>query len=346
MMTIRKLRTHQPIDPASPPDWRTSIGQIAVEIETVDGLTGYGVGGGGAAGMHVIREVLEPMLLGRPVEPIEAHWQRMYEATLPFGQKGVAIMAISGVDLALWDLRAKAAGLSVARCLREHESSPVDRPIDTPLPTYSTVWDEVDPETAAGSQAVKLHVHPTSTVRLADTIEAGVAATRSAIGPDRDLMVDAWMMWPEDETLDIINRLAAHNVSWVEEPLPIHSYDAYTRLVEQSPIPIAGGEHEFTAYGFRQIIEQRAHAVLQPDVCWCGGMTELVKIYRMAKDAGLRVIPHRGCEVWGLHAVAALDPQPLAETGRPWMSWVHGQPPIVDGHILLTDKPGFGVTFA
>jgi len=79
-------------------------------------------------------------------------------------------------------------------------------------------------------------------------------------------------------------------------------------------------------------------------VCWCGGLTELIRIYGMARTAGLRVCPHRGGEVWGLHALAALDPEPLAESGRPWLTWVGGQPPVVDGFLHLTDAPGFGVT--
>ncbi len=108
-------------------------------------------------------------------------------------------------------------------------------------------------------------------------------------------------------------------------------------------MPIAGGEHEFTAAGFGELITRRVHQILQPDVCWCGGMTEMVKIYRLAHEAGLRVCPHRGAEIWGLHAVAALDPEPLAESGRPWMTWVGGQPPVVDGFVQLTDAPGFGV---
>ena len=132
-------------------------------------------------------------------------------------------------------------------------------------------------------------------------------------------------------------------LSWIEEPLPADDFEGYATLCERSPVPIAGGEHEFTAAGFRELIDQRLHQVLQPDVCWCGGMTELIKIYEMANQAGLRVCPHRGSEVWGLHAMAALDPNPLAESGRPWMTWVTGQPPIIDGHIQLSDAPGFGV---
>ena len=111
-------------------------------------------------------------------------------------------------------------------------------------------------------------------------------------------------------------------------------------------MPIAGGEHEFTHFGFEPLIDERLHQVLQPDVCWCGGMTSLVRIYEMAAAARLRVVPHRGAEVWALHAIAALDAQPLAEQGRPWMSWVHGQPEPIEGEIAVPTEPGFGVELA
>src|ERR1700749_4101354 len=106
-MKITDVRAVQPIAAGSPPDWRTSLGQILVAIDTDHGLTGYGVGGGGLAGVHVVKNVLRNFLLVRDPEPIEDLWRSMYDATLPFGRKGIAIMALSGVDLALWDLRGK-----------------------------------------------------------------------------------------------------------------------------------------------------------------------------------------------------------------------------------------------
>src|SRR5262249_43665192 len=163
-------------------------------------------------------------------------------------------------------------------------------------------------------------------------------------GPDRPLMIDAWMKWDVATTLAVAERIREANVAWIEEPLPADDFAGYALLNERCPIPIAGGEHEFTAAGFAELIERRLHQVLQPDVCWCGGLTELIKVFELAKAAGLRVCPHRGAEIWALHAIAALDPEPLAESGRPWMTWVGGQPAIRDGFIELTDAPGFGVT--
>jgi L-rhamnonate dehydratase len=334
-MKITDVRALQPIAAGSPPDWRTSLGQILVAVDTDVGLTGYGVGGGGLAGMHVVRTVLRDLLLGREPEPVDALWQAMYDATLPFGRKGIAIMALSGVDLALWDLLGKAAGCSVARLLGARTTEPI--------PTYFTVWGPVQPELAGKHRAFKVHAE---TLDGSDPVAAAVGwvnQSRAVIGPDRPLMIDAWMRWNVATTLAIAEQVAGANIAWIEEPLPIDDLDGYALLSERCPIPIAGGEHEFTALGFAEWIDRRLHRVLQPDVCWCGGMTELVKIYAMAKKAGLRVCPHRGAEIWGLHAVAALDPDPLAESGRPWMTWVGGQPAIVDGFIQLTDAPGFGV---
>src|SRR6478672_2618632 len=132
-MRITDVRACQPRCD-SPPDWRTSLGQILVAIDTDAGLTGYGVGGGGQAAIHIIRTVLRELLLGKDTEPVEQHWQSMYDATLAFGRKGVAIMALSGVDLAVWDLRGKAANQSIAQLL--------GGPIHASMPTYTTVWDD------------------------------------------------------------------------------------------------------------------------------------------------------------------------------------------------------------
>src|SRR3954451_120178 len=115
-MKITAVRACQPRCP-SPPDWRTALGQVLVAVETDTGLIAHGVGGGSAAAVNIVHTVLRELLLGKDAEPVEEHWQAMYRATLPFGRKGVAIMALSGVDLALWDLRGQAAGRPVARLL-------------------------------------------------------------------------------------------------------------------------------------------------------------------------------------------------------------------------------------
>jgi L-rhamnonate dehydratase len=176
-----------------------------------------------------------------------------------------------------------------------------------------------------------------------DDVVSAVREARDCIGPARPLMLDAWMQWTVPFTLEVAERVAEYHIQWIEEPLPPDDVAGYRELTSRSPIPIAGGEHEFTPFGFRQLVEERLHHVLQPDACWVGGMTAMVKIYAMAKEAGLRVVPHRGAEVWGLHAIAALDEAPLAESPRPWMHWARGQPPIIDAAIAVGTSAGFGV---
>lgn len=332
-MKITNVRACQPIAAGSPPDWRTSLGQILVAIDTDAGLVGHGVGGGGRAGVHVVQTVLRDLLLGRDPEPVESLWDLLYQETLAFGRKGLAIMAQSGVDLALWDLRGKAARQPVAALLGEVRTAPI--------PVYHTVWDCVPAQEAGQYRAYKLHVGRANQLTV-EALTQSVAEARRAIGPGVPLMIDAWMRWTVPYTRAAARALQPLGIDWIEEPLSPDDLDGYRALAGDCPVPIAGGEHEFTAIGFEPLIAERLHQVLQPDVCWCGGMTELVKIYRRARAAGLRVCPHRGSEVWGLHALAALDPDPLAETGRPWMSWVHGQPPIVDGAIRLPEGDGFG----
>jgi L-rhamnonate dehydratase len=332
-MLITNVRAVQPAC-ASPPDWRTSMGQILIAVDTDAGLTGYGVGGGGVAGVHVVRTVLRDVLLGRDAGDIGGVWETMYDATMPFGRKGLAIMALSGVDLALWDLRGKVHRRPIVELLGGL--------VQRSLPTYVTVWGELEPELATRYQGFKLHVENQAALKGVDAVVDLVARARDTVGPSCALMLDAWMKWDIPTTLAVADRIARFNIAWIEEPLPADDWHGYEELSRRCPIPIAGGEHEFTAAAFAELIDRRLHQVLQPDVCWCGGLTELIKIYEHARKAGLRVCPHRGAEIWSLHAIAALDPEPLAESGRPWMTWVGGQPAIQDGYIQLGDGPGFG----
>ena len=335
-MRITNLRAVQPPTPDSPKDWRTSLGQILVAVDTDSGLTGYGVGGGGAASIHVVQTVLRDLLLDEDPTDVEALWRRMYRATMPYGRKGLAIMALSGVDLALWDLRGKTRGLPVAELLGGG--------VGKPIPTYITLTGSAEEALAAGYRAMKVHFRLSAEAFLqGDEVVEHVEKTRAAIGPDCELMCDAFMSWDVETTLRYAETLRAFDLQWIEEPLPPDDWDGYVELCRRSPIPIAGGEHEYTAKAFSELIDRGVHHVLQPDVCWCGGMTELVKIYEMANRSGLRVGPHRGSEPWSLHAIAALDPRPLAESGRPWMTWVGGRPNLVDGKVQLGDAPGFGV---
>lgn len=339
-MRITELRAMQPPTPGAPADWRTQLGQIVVEVETDDGLVGVGVGGGGAAGIHVVHTVLRDLLVGQDPTGVELLHAEMCRHTSFYGRKGLVVMAISGVDLALWDLRGKAARQPVAKLLNPE----VD--LERELPTYSTVFDDADAESAyrAGHRAVKLHVERFGSQPDPKAIAELVRETRQRLGPDASVMIDAFARWNVETSLRVAEAIAPYNVTWLEEPLPPEDLDGYAILAKQSPVPIAGGEHEYLADGFQTLIARRLHAVLQPDVNWCGGLTTLVAIYRMAQAAGIRVVPHRGCEPYALAAIAALDCDPLAESGRQWFTCLAGFPAIRDGRIRVSQACGFGVT--
>jgi L-alanine-DL-glutamate epimerase-like enolase superfamily enzyme len=338
-MRIERIEAVQPPTPGSPPDWRTQLGQILVRVTTDEGLEGVGVGGGGLAGVHVIESVLRELLVGRDFDRPEDLHREMCRQTAFYGRKGVVVMAISGVDLALWDLMGKQQGCPVARLLDPQ----VD--LEVPIPTYATVWDEAEAlrQIDSGMAAVKLHVERFGSPPDAEGIGVLVERTRQALGAEKEIMLDAFGNWDVESTLAVACQVEPFGVEWIEEPVQPDAIDAYRELMERSPIPIAGGEHEYLEEGFRGIVDRGLHAILQPDINWCGGMTTLIEIYRMAQVAGLRVCPHRGSESYAIHAIAALDPRPLAESPRDWFGCLENAAEIIDGMVRVPDRPGFGL---
>lgn len=336
-MKIANVRAIQPDADRAPGGWRGSIGQILVRIDTENGLSGYGVGGGGPAGIHVVQTVLSEVLMGADAGDVEGLWDAMYRHTAAFGRKGITMMAISGVDLALWDLRGKQANKPLVEVLGGTRMA---------VPSYRTGGRQgLEDALAQGYQAVKFGIGAMNPHEELETIGDLLREVREVVGSDFRVMCDASMQWDVEGTLRAAERLAEYNLTWLEEPLLPEDFDGYERLMRKSPIPIASGEHEYTARGFEALMKRGLHAIYQPDVCWCGGLTELVKIYGLAKEYDVEVCPHRGGEVWALHAIVALDPEPLAESGRPWMTWVQDQPDVIDGKIVPGEDPGFGVKF-
>ena len=344
-MKITNVHATQPKSTSDPDDWRTWFGQILVSVESSDGLTGYGVGGGGAAGIQIIDKALRKVLIGADSTRVESLWEEMYRYTQAYGRKGIVVMAISGIDLALWDLRGKREGKSVARLLSETYAEMGGQPTDRPIQCYKTGFsaDEVIHTGAQGFRALKLHAGINPDQEVGDVI-GPIRKVRDALGSNVQLMADAAMRLDIDTALRITEELADCDLVWLEEPLAPDDFEGYARLRDESPIPIAGGEHEYTAAAFEVLMKERLHTIVQPDVTWCGGLTELVKVYRMGKEYGIRVCPHRGSEIWSLHAICSVDPNPLAESGRPWIDWVAGQPEIINGEIKIGNAPGFGVS--
>jgi len=320
-----------------PKDWRAgpAIGQILVVVEADDGTRGFGVGGGGPAGVHIVETVLREVVVGQDPRDFATIWRAMYRATHHFGRKGLPIMTLSGVDLAIWDLLGKIENRPVYELLGglRHER----------VPAYASLGASVTDEIERGFKHIKLHLPAVN--ESPDEMVDLVRTAREKLGPSIPLYLDAGVHWDYDTAAYVATAVEQYDIGWLEEPLLADDLEGHRRLSELTTIPIAGGEHEYTMWGYHELLEHQALRVWQPDANWVGGMTVLRDIFALGQANDIWVVPHRGSEVWGLHAILALADKPLAEGGRPWVTWVQGEPTIQDGTIGPPNGPGFGVTF-
>jgi L-alanine-DL-glutamate epimerase-like enolase superfamily enzyme len=269
------------------PWWGRQARQVVVEVVTDEGLVGLGEAfamGGQAPVCHVIDDALKPLLLGHDPTRIAFLADLMQRSTAGYGRRGIGMHAISGVEIALWDILGKARNLPLYELL-----GGLTRPR---LPAYASLLRYNAPaEVAAacerraadGFQAIKLHQ-----IDVAST-----QAAREAVGPDVALMLDTNCPWSPAEALAMARALAPYDLAWLEEPIwPPEDYDALAALRRAAPMPLALGENEGTAFGFREIIAKGAADILQPSVIKVGGISEVQKIGALAAVAGLPVTPH------------------------------------------------------
>jgi L-rhamnonate dehydratase len=178
---------------------------------------------------------------------------------------------------------------------------------------------------------------------------AEIEAARKAIGPDAELMIDVLCRWNVPYTMEMADRLAPSKLMFIEEPLNPDDLAGYHQLCQKiETTKIAHGEHEYTRYGFENLITRKAAHILQPDITWSGGLTELRRIAALAQAAQLPIIPHRGGSLFGLHFILATPNCNLAESfgiGEPGNEMMQAMSPkFADGHIYPSDKPGFGLS--
>jgi len=318
---------------------------FTVEIATDKGVKGYGQGGIG--GGMVVEQHFTKLLIGEDPFNIERIWDILWRSSMYYGRAGIAINAISGVDLALWDLVGNALGMPVYRLLGG-ETKPR-------IPSYCT-GNDVEQHLEFGFKRLKLAV-PYGPADGREGMHKNVdlvKRTREQAGPDADIMLDCWMSWTERYTLEMAQMLEPHRVYWMEECLQPHDYEGFGRLnAEIHSTRIVTGEHEYTRYGFRQLLEHRAASIWQPDIHWCGGLTELRRIGALAAAYDIPVIPHGGGSQDSVHFIMATTNSPWAELFIP----APGGPPEVyrrfeeDNSITRgpegiymrpSEKPGFG----
>ncbi len=283
---------------------------FTVEITTDRGVKGYGSGGPG--GGMVVEGHLTKLLLGEDSFDVERLWDICWRSTMHYGRMGVTMNAISGVDLALWDLIGKALNEPVWKLLGGQTKERI--------PAYCT-GNDIEQHVEFGFKKLKLAMpHGPADGREGMRKNAEVVErARKALGPDGEIMLDCWMAWTERYTLEMAEILAPFRVYWMEEVLQPHDYSGFGRLRKAiKSTRIVTGEHEYGRYGFRYLLEHEAAGIWQPDIHWCGGLTEMRKIAAMAAAYDIPVIPHGGgTSQDGLHFIMATTNSPWAEMFMP-----------------------------
>jgi L-rhamnonate dehydratase len=326
--------------------WRGPFAQLAgaiiVEIKTDQGVTGYGMGGGGGAAAYIIEHHLQHLLLGANALNVELLADQMFASTAYYGRKGLAVMAISGIDLALWDIVGKHVGQPVHQILGGATKEKI--------PAYYTGF-AVEKALALGFRAFKIPIR--------EGVDEGregmqhivrqLTEVRKLIGPDAELMIDCSSRWDIPYTLELVDQLADIRLNWIEEPLSPDDVVGYEQLCRQVRGPrIASGEHEYTHVGFDDLIRHQAVQLLQPDLTWSGGLTEARRIAALAGVNSLPIVPHRGGSAYGLAFIAATPNCPLAESfgileGENNALLAALTPRFEKGYYYPNDAPGFGI---
>ncbi|SPE22517.1 Mandelate racemase/muconate lactonizing enzyme, N-terminal domain protein [Candidatus Sulfopaludibacter sp. SbA3] len=332
-------------------------GWLIVELFTDAGLVGIG---NAALSPRVTKQVidlyLKPLLIGKDPFDYEFLWQHMYRLTMAFGRKGVVMVAISAVDIAIWDLLGKAAQQPVFKLLggRTKQKIPVyaSRLYSQPLDDLAA---EAHKYMVQGYRAMKLRFG-WGPVDGASGMQKNcdlVRTVRQVVGDGIDLMADAYMGWTLDYSLRMIPRLEQFQLRWLEEPVIPDDIHGYAALKALGRIPIAGGEHEHTIYGFRQLLEAKAVDYIQFDTNRVGGITQARKVQALAEVFSVPVVPHAG-QMHNFHVVMASLNSPMAEffpvvdveIGNELFWYIFdGEPTPVDGYIdLRDDVPGLGIS--
>jgi L-alanine-DL-glutamate epimerase-like enolase superfamily enzyme len=346
-----------------------SFNTCLVEIDTDAGLTGLGeakVGVGNlgnyAALVTLIQAELAPVLIGRDARDVTALWEAIYNGsrahyvaahgrTFPIvGRRGITISALSGIDIALWDLLGKAVDQPVWRLLGGRLRERIPAYASGGWAPVGGVGKQLRQYVERGHRAVKMRVGLQDA--SVDDSAARVREARQTLGPGVGLMVDAHGTWSVREAQRFARKVADCDLGWLEEPVSPDNAAGQAEVRAATDIPIAAGETEQTRFAFRDLIEARAVDVLQPDVAIAGGITETLRICALAATHGLTVAPH----LWGgavlfasgLHLAVATPCVTTLEFSRgenPLLNDLVEEPfDLVDGYVLAPDRPGLGLT--
>ncbi len=330
-----------------------------VEIETDNGFIGLG---NVALAPHIAKQIIDiylaPAVIGEDPFDYEYLWQKMYRSTLAWGRKGIAVAAISAVDIALWDIMGLYSKKPVFKLLGGRTKAAI--------PVYaSKLYAQPLDDLAAEAQRYVDAGYTMFKMRFGWGEQDGpngmdknvqlVETVREVIGGDADLMVECYMGWTLSYAKRMLPRLQKYNIRWIEEPVICDDVAGYAELKAMHCIPIAGGEHEYTLYGFRDLLERRAVDYIQYDTNRVGGITQAKKIQALAEAYSVPVVPHAG-QMHNYHLVMASVISPMAEffpkhpveVGNELFWYIFDGEPIAENGVLQLDDnlPGMGLTLS
>lgn len=329
---------------------------LTCEIEMEDGTIGIG---NAALAPNLVKAAIDeyyaPIVIGEDPFDYAYLWEKMYRKTHAWGRKGVGMIAISAVDIAIWDLMGKLTGKPVFKLLggRTKEKIPA---------YYSKLYSgSIDSMQAEAQEAMKTGYQgyksrfgygPKDGMKGMRENLKRVEALREVLGYDVDLMLDCYMGWNLDYAKRMLPKLEKFEPRWIEEPVIGDDVEGYRELNAMGSVPISGGEHEFSVIGCKELIEKKAVSILQYDTNRVGGVTAAQKINAIAEAHQIPVIPHAG-QMHNYHLTMANTNCPMSEyfpihdveVGNELFYYIFkGDPAAVDGVLDLDDnKPGFGI---
>ncbi|MDG2279593.1 MAG: mandelate racemase/muconate lactonizing enzyme family protein [Flavicella sp.] len=305
-MTIEKIETFILKDKLSQSfffsQWEYSERCICVvKVTTSDGQHGWGEGYGPATILESGIKFLESTVIGENPLENEVIWNKMYRKTLDFARRGVLMASISALDIAIWDLKGKILNLPVSTLLGGAHRDKIQ-----PYATGFYYMDHDNPARDFEKEA-KLYLSQgfkAFKMKVGLGIERDVKYVkllRELLGPEAKLMVDSNHAYTLREAAELSRKIEKYDIGWFEEPISPEFYEQYNELKSKTTIPIAGGECEYTRFGFNQLIKNKSVDILQPDICASGGLTEAKRIGALASANGIDLIPHTWGTSIGIH---------------------------------------------
>ncbi len=346
-------------------------GGLLVEIETDERVIGIGEAGvGGGSTRDVIDKQLRPMLIGADPLLIEGLWQKMFARTRQYGRRGIVMNAISGIDIALWDIAGKVAGLPLYRLFgacRDRVEAYASGGFYQEGKGVDDLAGEAEGYRARGFKGMKMKIgrNPSTQTHLRHLAEqaelcevepeediARVAAVRRALGPKGKLMADVNCAWSPAFAIEMGRALEPYKLYWIEEPVATDDIAGSAMVADALATPIAGYETEIGLYGFRELIERGAIDIVQPDIAWSGGFSECRRIAALAQAYHRMVAPHAFASavtlVASLHFIASIPNGLVLEFDQNpngLRDEILKEPIRIDGDgmIRLPERPGLGI---